>query len=48
MLNLYYLVTALFFFCKFGAFGWFGDYNWLCEPLDKSSSPKAIEVIENC
>lgn len=46
-LNTYLFSTACYFFHKASTLAWFAGYNWRCEPLDRSNSPRAIEVSGN-
>lgn len=35
---------SLYLFLKLGWLGWFGTYNYKCQPVDYSASESAIEV----
>lgn len=32
-------------FLVFGIHGWFGKYDWRCQPVDYSDSPDALAVV---
>lgn len=46
VLNSYLFATACYFFYRSCRYGWFTRRNWFCEPLDRSNSEDAIEVIK--
>lgn len=48
-LNIYLFCVSLYFLYKSSTLAWFNNYNWRCEPIDKSNSSQALEVNEeNC
>lgn len=42
--NLTMVLLSLYLFLKLGTLGWFGSYNYKCQPVDYSGSDTAIEV----
>lgn len=45
-LNIYLFCVSLYFLYKSSLLAWFDNYNWRCEPIDKSNSEQALEVRE--
>lgn len=45
-LNTYLFSTACYFFYKCISIGWFTSIKWSCEPIDRSDSDAANEVID--
>lgn len=42
--NFTMVLLSLYLFLKLGENGWFGKYNYKCQPVDYSGSDTAIEV----
>ena len=42
--NFAMVLLSLYLFLKLGFLGWFGKYDYKCQPVDYSNSDNAIEV----
>lgn len=42
--NLIMVLLSLYLFVRMGQLGWFGHYNYKCQPVDYSNSYRALEV----
>lgn len=45
--NFWHLIASAYFFYRASIVAWL-KYNWRCEPLDTSTSPEAMAVVELC
>lgn len=42
--NVTMVALSLYLFVRMGQLGWFGSYNYKCQPVDYSHSDQALEV----
>jgi len=42
--NFVMILLSLYLFLKLGFLGWFGHYDYKCQPVDYSNSTRAIEM----
>lgn len=42
------VIINTWLFVQLGRHGWFGAYNWRCQPLDKSADPQSMQMAEIC
>ena len=45
--NFAMVFISVYIFLKLGLYGWFGKYNYKCQPVDYSSSIEAIGVSDH-
>lgn len=46
--NLWLFLASIYFFYQASSLAWLATYNWRCEPLDTSTSPAAIAIVNLC
>jgi hypothetical protein len=47
-ISCYIWIGNCYFFYKSSVLGWFSTYNWYCEPVDRSYSNRALEIVHIC
>lgn len=47
-ITFYIWFANLYFFYENSRLGWLTGYNWTCEPIDRSNSKRALEIVELC
>jgi hypothetical protein len=47
-ISCYIWIGNLYFFYKSSVLGWFSTYSWICEPVDRSNSIRALEIVHIC
>lgn len=42
------VLVSCYLFYQGARLAWFRDYSWLCQPVDYSSTPRALEIAGSC
>lgn len=45
--NLFMVALSTWLFCNLGVYGWFGKYDYRCQPVDYSDSPEAMGMARS-
>lgn len=46
--NFIQMLLSSYLFYLASRLAWFRDYSWLCQPVDYSTTPRALEIAEGC
>ncbi|XP_034242028.1 elongation of very long chain fatty acids protein AAEL008004 isoform X2 [Thrips palmi] len=46
--NLLQVVLSCYLFYQASRLAWLRDYSWLCQPVDYSTTPRALEIADAC